>query len=185
MIVMAGLVPAIHVLGHGKKFVDAVTSADMTKSGAMSLATDPDFFDLLVSSYRRAVGREPAFLEPGVHHSAEWLYARASHCVLAHNTDADPRFIYANRAAQTAFEYDWDEITSLPSRLSAEPIDREDRQRLLEAVSRHGFATGYSGVRIAKSGRRFLIEEGVVWQLIDRDGAVRGQAATFAQWRDV
>lgn len=150
----------------------------------MVLSHDPDFFDLLVSSYRRTVGREPVFLEHGQPHSAEWLYSYASHPVLAHNTDPDPRFIYANRAAQTAFEYDWDEITSLPSRLSAEPIDREERQRLLDSVARHGFATGYSGVRIAKSGRRFLIEEGLVWQLIDRDGAVRGQAATFAQWRD-
>jgi PAS domain-containing protein len=151
----------------------------------MSLATDPEFFDLLVSSYRRNVGREPAFLAHVPHPSATWLYAEASHAVLAHNTDPDPRFIYANRAAQTVFEYDWDEITSLPSRLSAEPIDREERQRLLDAVARHGFATGYSGVRIAKSGRRFLIEDGVVWELIDRDGAVRGQAATFAHWRNM
>jgi PAS domain-containing protein len=151
----------------------------------MTLANDPDFFDLLVSSYRRTVGREPAFLEHGAHLSSEWLYAQASHPVLAHNTDPDPRFIYANRAAQTAFEYEWDEITSLASRLSAEPVDREERQRLLDSVARHGFAEGYSGIRIAKSGRRFLIEEGVVWQLIDRDGAVRGQAATFAHWRDV
>ena len=151
----------------------------------MSLAFDPDFFDLLVSSYRRTVGGEPAFLEPGVRPSADWLYQHALHPVLAHNTDPDPRFIYANKAAQAAFEYDWDEITLLPSRLSAEPIDREERQRLLDAVARHGFAAGYSGVRIAKSGRRFLIEDGVVWQLIDRDGAVRGQAATFPRWRDV
>lgn len=150
----------------------------------MILSHDPNFFDLLVSSYRRTLGREPAFLEHGAPRSANWLYAQASHPVLAHNTDPDPRFIYANRAAQTAFEYDWDEITALPSRLSAEPVDREERQRLLDSVARHGFATGYSGVRIAKSGRRFLIEEGVVWQLIDRDGAVRGQAATFAHWRD-
>jgi hypothetical protein len=152
---------------------------------SMTLATDPDFFDLLVSSYRRTVGGEAAFLDHSAHPSAAWLYERASHPVLAHNTDPDPRFIYANKAAQTAFEYDWDEITSLPSRLSAEPVDREERQRLLDAVARHGFATGYSGVRIAKSGRRFLIEEGIVWQLIDRDGAVRGQAATFTHWRDV
>jgi PAS domain-containing protein len=151
----------------------------------MTLANNPDFFDLLVSSYRRTVDREPDFLEHGAAHSAEWLYAQGSHCVLAHNTDPDPHFIYANRAAQTAFEYDWDEITSLASRLSAEPVDREERQRLLDNVARHGFAEGYSGIRIAKSGRRFLIEEGVVWQLIDRDGAVRGQAATFAHWRDV
>ena len=120
----------------------------------MMLPHDPDFFDFLVSSYRRTVGREPAYLEHCAHRSADWLYAQASHCVLAHNTDPDPHFIYANRAAQTAFEYDWDEITSLPSRLSAEPVDREERQRLLDAVARHGFATDYSGVRIAKSGRR-------------------------------
>lgn len=151
----------------------------------MTIANDPDFFDLLVSSYRRIVGREPPFLERGAHCSAEWLYAQASHCVLAHNTDPDPRFIYANKAAQTAFEYDWDEITSLPSRLSAEPVDREERQRLLDSVARYGLAEGYSGIRIAKSGRRFRIEGGVVWQLVDSNGAVRGQAATFARWRDV
>ena len=161
------------------------SSVGITKGRAVILSHDPDFFDLLVSSYRCTVGSEPAFLEHGTHRSADWLYAQASHPVLARNTDPDPRFIYANRAAQTAFEYDWDEITSLPSRLSAEPVDREERQRLLDSVARHGFATGYSGIRIAKSGRRFLIEAGVVWQLIDRDGAVRGQAATFANWHDV
>ncbi len=104
--------------------------------------------------------------------------------MLAHNTDPDPRFIYANKAAQACFGYGWDEITRLPSRLSAEPVAREERQRLLDAVARHGFATGYSGLRIAKSGRRFSIEDGVVWQLIDGNGALRGQAATFAHWRE-
>ena len=153
----------------------------------MILAYDSDFFGLLVASYRRTVGAEPAFLEPGPpgqRPSAAWLYDEARHPVLAHNTDPDPRFIYANKAAQACFEYGWDEIVSLPSRLSAEPVDREERQRLLDDVARHGFATGYSGWRIAKSGRRFFIEDGVVWQLIDEDGAVRGQAATFAKWRD-
>jgi len=150
----------------------------------MILAYDPDFFELLVSSYRRTVGLEPAFLELGQRPSAAWLYEEARHAVLAHNTDPDPRFIYANKAAQACFEYGWDEIVSLPSRLSAEPVDREERQRLLDSVARHGFATGYSGLRIAKSGRRIFIEDGVVWQLIDGDGAVRGQAATFAKWRD-
>ena len=153
----------------------------------MILAYDSDFFGLLVASYRRTVGAEPAFFEPGPpgqRPSAAWLYDEARHPVLAHNTDPDPRFIYANKAAQTCFEYGWDEIVSLPSRLSAEPVDREERQSLLDDVARQGFATGYSGLRIAKSGRRFFIEDGVVWQLIDEDGAVRGQAATFAKWRD-
>lgn len=146
---------------------------------------DPEFFDLLVGSYRRIVGAAPMFLELGQPHSARWLYQDASICVMAHNTDDDPRFIYANKAAQACFEYTWDEFTSLPSRLSAGPSDREDRQRLLNAVARNGFATGYTGLRIAKSGRRFWIEDGVVWQLVDPDGAVRGQAASFGRWRNV
>jgi hypothetical protein len=150
----------------------------------MILAYDPDFFELLVSSYRRTVGSDPAFLEPGQRPSAAWLYDEARYPVLAHNTDPDPLFIYANKAAQACFEYGWDEMVSLPSRLSAEPVDREKRQRLLDSVARHCFATAYAGLRIARSGRRFWIEDGVVWQLIDGDGAVRGQAATFAKWRD-
>ena len=156
----------------------------MLAERAMILAYDPDFFGLLVSSYRRTVGAKPAFLAHAKRPSAAWLYEEARHPVLAQNTDPDPRFIYANRAAQACFEYDWDEITRIPSRLSAEPIDREDRQRLFQTVARHGFAIGYSGLRIAKSGRQFWIEDGVVWQLIDSDGAVRGRAATFSKWRD-
>ena len=133
-----------------------------------------------LSPHRR---REPAFLEHGVHHSAEWLYAQASHCVLAHNTDPDPRFIYANRAAQAAFDYDWDEIMPAVAALGG-----AGRPRGASAPARSGrpprLRHRLSGLRIAKSGRRFLIEDGVVWQLIDSDGAVRGQAATFAHWRD-
>jgi hypothetical protein len=56
---------------------------------------------------------------------------------------------------------------------------------LLDAVSRDGYVSGYRGVRIAKSGRRFWIEDGVVWQLIDAHGVYCGQAAMFAAWRDV
>src|SRR5262249_11718739 len=101
------------------------------------------------------------------------------------NTEPDPRFIYANRTAQTCFEYSWDEFTSLRSRFSAEAPDRIERQRLLDAVTRDGFVTGYRGVRIAKSGRRFRIEGGTVWQLYDVGGTWRGQAAVFRSWQDV
>jgi hypothetical protein len=150
----------------------------------MNLARYPAFFDLLVGSYCRLVGEVPFFLDGDAPRSAAWLYDDAKACVVAHNTDPDPRFIYANRAAQACFDYDWDEFTSLPSRLSAGPGDRDARARLLESVARDGFATGYRGLRIAKSGRRFWIEDGVVWQLVDADGATQGQAASFSRWRN-
>jgi hypothetical protein len=60
--------------------------------------------------------------------------------------------------------------------------DRAERQQLLDAVTGNGFMSGYRGVRITKSGRRFQMEDGVVWQLVDESGTSRGQAATFSTW---
>jgi len=151
----------------------------------MTLATDPVFFDLLVGSYRRLLGQDPPFVGDTQPDAARWLYEDAPACVLAHGTESDPRFIYANRAAQNLLEYSWDEIVMLPSRLSAEAPNRAERQRLLDAVAREGFATSYSGVRISKSGRRFRIEDGVLWELRDAQGTLHGVAATFARWQAV
>ena len=144
------------------------------------LSSDPAFFALLADSHARLVRTE--LVPPGA--DAAWLYREAPFVVLAHGTEPDPKFIYANRAAQTCFEYSWDEFTNLPSRLTAEAPDRAERQALLEDVARNGFLAGYRGVRVAKSGRRFIIEDGVVWELIDRAGERHGQAATFLSWRD-
>jgi PAS domain-containing protein len=145
----------------------------------MTKFDDPRFFDLLAGSHARLLNQPLGAV------SASWLYRDAPFVVLAHNTDPDPRFIYANRAAQACFGYDWDEFTTLPSRLSAEPMLREERQTVLETVARDGFITGYRGIRIAKSGRRFRISGTVIWQLIDQDGVRRGQAAMFRDWSDL
>ncbi len=147
----------------------------------MDLSTDTGFFALLTDSYARLVGAP--LVPPGT--DADWLYREAPFVVVAHGTDQDPKFIYANKAAQNCFEYSWEEFMSLPSRLSAEAPDRAERQSLLDEVARNGFLSGYRGLRVAKSGRRFIIEDGVVWELRDRDGMRHGQAATFLSWRDV
>jgi hypothetical protein len=44
--------------------------------------------------------------------------------------------------------------------------------------------TGYNGLRISRSGRRFWIQNGVVWQLMNDIGITFGQAALFDSWRD-
>ncbi len=151
------------------------------KRPSADLRTDPGFFVLLTESYARLV---TAPLVPK-DKDAVWLYAQAPFAVVAHNTDSDPKFIYANRCAQACFEYSWDEFVGLPSRLSAEAPDRAERQALLDAVAKNGFMPGYRGIRVAKSGRRFLIADGVVWELIDQQGIRHGAAATFPSWRDV
>lgn len=136
---------------------------------------------LLLESYRRLTGAD---LLPPESASAEALYT-APFVVVSHCTDADPKFTYANRSAQQAFEMPWAEIVGMPSRFSAEPLLREERQRLLDRVTRDGFIDDYCGIRIAKSGRRFHVRNATVWNLIDEAGKVVGQAATFAEWQPV
>ena len=42
--------------------------------------------------------------------------------------------------------------------------------------------TGYTGVRISSTGRRFRIKEVTVWNVTDADARFLGQGATFAHW---
>jgi hypothetical protein len=136
---------------------------------------------LLLRSHRYLTGRD--LLPPGATPAAA---ARALYCadfvVLSHNTEADPRFTYANRAAQRLFAMPWGKIVGLHSRYSAAAPVRDERQRLLERVARDGYIDDYSGVRIAATGARFLIAQATVWNLIGDDGAPAGQAASFARW---
>jgi hypothetical protein len=137
----------------------------------------------LLASHRQLTGRhllEPAPGEAGLD-VARRLYS-APFVVLAHDARADPRFTYANLAAQGLFERPWDEIVGLPSRLSAEAPARAERERLLERVSAQGFIDDYCGVRIAKSGRRFRILRATVWNVSDPSGKRIGQAASFTAW---
>lgn len=135
--------------------------------------------DAIVQSHLRLLG-EP--LEPGERDPLElarWLDESAPYCLLAHNNEADPRFVYANRTALRCFEYAWDELIGMPSRLSAEAPNRAERDALLSSVAEKGYARGYRGLRIAKSGRRFWIEDVTVWNVLDARGNPCGQAATY------
>ncbi|HIH44407.1 MAG TPA: MEKHLA domain-containing protein, partial [Candidatus Methanoperedenaceae archaeon] len=73
--------------------------------------------------------------------------------------------------------------TVTPSRITAEPVNREERARVLEQVRQNGFTDSYQGVRISRTGRRFLVEQATVWNILDENERYAGQAATFSQWR--
>lgn len=137
---------------------------------------------LLLRCYRHWTGHD--LIDPTLPpaEAAHALYA-APFAVLAHDTGADPRFTYANLTAQRLFEMPWPEIVGLPSRYSAEPMLREERERLLKRVAEHGFIDDYSGIRIAKSGLRFSIGAATVWNLFDEQGNAAGQAASFGDWQ--
>lgn len=102
--------------------------------------------------------------------------------LVSHGTEADPVLNYGNAAALRLWETTWDEFTRMPSRLTAEAPNREERARLLATVSRRGFIDDYSGIRISTTGRRFRITQATVWNLITEAGEPRGQAAMFSHW---
>lgn len=76
----------------------------------------------------------------------------------------------------------WEQLIGLPSRLSAEAPLREERQRLLNNVAEKGYIDDYKGIRISSSGKRFMVEKAIIWNLIDDDGMNHGQAAALYEW---
>ena len=102
--------------------------------------------------------------------------------VVSHIDSEDPILNYGNRQALDLWEMTWAEFTTTPSRLTAEAMNRGDRGRMLRRVAAHGFVDDYRGVRISRTGQRFLVEQATVWNVLDEHGDKRGQAATFSRW---
>ncbi|MCW1402038.1 MEKHLA domain-containing protein [Novosphingobium sp. MW5] len=136
---------------------------------------------LIAESHQRLLGEPLVTPSPDIA-TALWS---APEVILAHGTEADPRFFFANRAALARFEASFDQMIGMPSRLSAEAPNRTERQALLDRVSRDGFIADYAGVRISLKGKRFRIEQATVWNLIDAEGKVHGQAAAFSRWTEL
>ena len=139
---------------------------------------------VILDSYERTVTR-PLMRRAGDElEDARLLYA-APFAVLSHGTQADPILDFGNRVALTLWETTPDALITTASRLTAEPVLREAREKLLAEVTQHGFISGYEGVRISSTGRRFLIKNVTVWNLADAQGRPAGQAAAFDTWHDL
>lgn len=78
---------------------------------------------------------------------------------------------------------DWQQFTQTPSRLTAEPINREERARMLEQGKTQGYISDYRGVRISSTGKRFLVDQAIIWNIHKSDITTIGQGATFFSWK--
>ena len=137
---------------------------------------------ILRNSFRHWTRRELVDYQMSDVEAARYLF-HAPLALVSHNAAKDPVFNYGNETALALFGMTWEELTALPSRLSAEVANQEQRARLLAEVSTRGFVDDYQGVRIGRHGRRFLIENAVVWNLLDSSGGYCGQAAMFQSWK--
>jgi hypothetical protein len=135
----------------------------------------------LLWSFHHWTGRSLLAPADSPEETARLLFA-APFVVVAHGTQADPIFNYGNQIALKLWQVDWATLTQTPSRYTAEPIAREEREQLLQRGRERGYIDDYQGIRISSTGQRFKIKDVVLWNVIDEQKQNHGQAATFANW---
>jgi len=96
--------------------------------------------------------------------------------IASHTSETVPKFNYANKAALDLFDVTWDALIGSPSRMSAPEANQIERETLLSQVKSHGFIRQYKGIRQTHGGKKFLIEDATVWNIIDHIGKIHGQA---------
>jgi len=136
----------------------------------------------LLKSFHHWIGRELLELSEDDRENAIKLF-EAPFIVLSHGTEKDPVLNYGNLRALKLWEMTWDSFIHTPSRLTTEALNREERAVILKEVGQKGYSDHYQGVRVSSSGKRFRIENAIVWNLLDEEEAYCGQAALFDKWR--
>jgi hypothetical protein len=140
-----------------------------------------EWSQLLLNSFRHWIGRELLERVGDADYQAHALF-QSPFAVISHGVEDDPLLNYGNRVALELWELTWEQLVKTPSRLTAESTNRAEREWMLEQAKARGYLDTYQGVRIASTGRRFLVENALIWNVVDAEGQRVGQAATFAQW---
>ncbi|MDY7013251.1 MAG: MEKHLA domain-containing protein [Cyanobacteriota bacterium] len=137
----------------------------------------------LLSSFQHWIGRKLLDRDRRSPEEIAQALFEAPFVVVSHGTESDPIFNYGNRKALELWELSWDEFTQMPSRQTAEPPAREERQRLIAEAAARGFVENISGIRISSTGRRFSITNVTLWNVLDAKNRYCGQAAIYSQWQ--
>lgn len=140
-----------------------------------------EWSQLLLNSFRHWTTRELLERVGDPDCQAHKLY-RSPFVVVSHGMEEDPLLNYGNQVALELWEVTWEKLITTPSQLTAEPINRAEREWMLEQARTRGYLDTYRGVRITSTGRRFLVENALIWNVVDAKGQRVGQAATFSQW---
>jgi hypothetical protein len=138
--------------------------------------------DLLLTSFHRWTGRHLLDGQGTAAERAHQLFVSPL-LVVSHGMETDPVLNYGNQAALDLWEMTWTDLIRTPSRRTAEPVNQAERAQLLGMVAERGYFDGYRGVRISSTGRRFFIEQALVWNVVNDRGRRVGQAAAFSRWR--
>ena len=133
----------------------------------------------LINSFQHWTGNSLLDANGSPLEKAQALF-EAPFVLVSHGTESDPIFNYGNRKALELWEFSWQEFTKMPSRKSAEEAVQEERDRLLSEAATKRFSY-FSGVRITSTGKHFEIQDGILWNLLDEQNKLCGQAAVYSK----
>ena len=140
--------------------------------------------ELILNSHQRAFGRPLLACDRSEDLGrlrCQELFSSAS-AVLAHDTSHDPALIYANASALQLWQTTWQGLIGLPSRLTAPESERRGREDALIRAHQQEAIESYSGLRISRCGRRFIIRNARIWSVHDDAQTLCGQAASISEW---
>ena len=103
----------------------------------------------------------------------------ANFYILSHDHSTDPILTYGNDRVLRQWEVSWSELTAMYSSETAKPVDRSARLAIMAQVKVNNYISGYSGIRISKTGQEFKILDATIWNLFEDNGNPCGQAAWF------
>lgn len=98
-------------------------------------------------------------LEKDPTEAAKLLFFLPNRVVVSHGTQNDaegPVLNYGNSAALKRWGASWEELTSMPSKYTAETVEQSAREAFLQKVYADGVVENYSGVRIGLDKSRYL-----------------------------
>ncbi|NEO26615.1 MAG: MEKHLA domain-containing protein [Kamptonema sp. SIO4C4] len=111
------------------------------------------------------------------------LLFEAPFVIVSHDTQPDPIFNYGNQKALQLWEVTWDELLQMPSRQTAEEMAQEERDFLLKETQEKGFVQNYTGIRVSSTGRRFKIQNVIIWNVLNENHDYLGQAAIYSRYQ--
>ncbi|HEY6814487.1 MAG TPA: MEKHLA domain-containing protein [Croceibacterium sp.] len=135
---------------------------------------------LIADSFAR-LGGKPLVDDTAV--GLERALWEAPRAIAAHGVEPEPRFFYGNRILLDLLGMAASDFIGTVSQHLAEPVLREEQQRMIDGLTRHDIADVYAVVGIAANGRRFAIANAQIWNLVDRHGGRHGLGTTFADWQ--
>ena len=139
---------------------------------------------LLLTSYQNSYGKKLLDSSKSLYSvkNAGAILFNIKNPVMAHDNAKDPCLNYANDAALKLWNMGWNEMIGMPSRLTTPKKEQEQRNKALSQATKTQAIKNYQGIRVNSKGELFIIKNARIWTILDEQGNIFGQGATFNCW---